>query len=229
MPEEDDVLAFLYEPPGQTEAAAQSKASELIASIHTGQRPDLGNNRYYAMTLSGASGRVMVRDWMDGSFEDLASNINSWFEDFSVVARDGGRLAPAPKFMAVCGALVRELKDIPSPTVACLWRAALLQLPLPVTVLAQAMARVRVDILNESTPNHARMGLMKAYFNRKPGGAYIMTAYLNQDHPDTAYHCGRLLAVLANLQYAALGDVGAGVVQRYYAATSQTPALILAD
>lgn len=54
-----------------------------------------------------------------------------------------------------------------------------------------------------------------------------MTAYLNQDHPDTAYHCGRLLAVLANLQYAALGDVGAGVVQRYYAATSQTPALIL--
>lgn len=54
-----------------------------------------------------------------------------------------------------------------------------------------------------------------------------MTAYLNQEHPAPAYHCGRLLAVLANLQRAALGDIGAGVVQRYYAATSQTPGLIL--
>lgn len=54
-----------------------------------------------------------------------------------------------------------------------------------------------------------------------------MTAYLNPDHPAAAYHCGRLLAVLANLQRAALGDVGAGVVQRYYAAASQTPGLIL--
>jgi CRISPR-associated protein Csd1 len=33
--------------------------------------------------------------------------------------------------------------------------------------------------------------------------------------------------VLASLQRAALGDVGAGVVQRYYAAASQTPGLIL--
>lgn len=54
-----------------------------------------------------------------------------------------------------------------------------------------------------------------------------MTAYLNPDHPAPAYHCGRLLAILANLQRAALGDVGAGVVQRYYAAASQTPGLII--
>lgn len=54
-----------------------------------------------------------------------------------------------------------------------------------------------------------------------------MTTYLNPDHPAPAYHCGRLLAVLASLQYAALGDVGAGVVQRYYAAASQSPGLLL--
>ncbi|PIW09745.1 MAG: type I-C CRISPR-associated protein Cas8c/Csd1, partial [Comamonadaceae bacterium CG17_big_fil_post_rev_8_21_14_2_50_60_13] len=40
-----------------------------------------------------------------------------------------------------------------------------------------------------------------------------------------AYHCGRLLAVLAKLQQAALGDVGAGVVQRFYAAASTAPGL----
>lgn len=54
-----------------------------------------------------------------------------------------------------------------------------------------------------------------------------MKPELNTDHPAPAYHCGRLLAIFANLQRAALGDVGAGVVQRYYAATSQTPGLMV--
>lgn len=54
-----------------------------------------------------------------------------------------------------------------------------------------------------------------------------MTAYLNEDHTDPAYQCGRLMAVLARLQRTALGDVGAGVVQRFYGAASATPALVL--
>ncbi len=51
--------------------------------------------------------------------------------------------------------------------------------------------------------------------------------YLNESHPHPAYQCGRLMAVLAKLQKSALGDVGAGIVQRYYAAASSTPALVL--
>jgi CRISPR-associated protein Csd1 len=224
---EDDPLAFLYEPPDMAEASAQIKARELLDAIRAGRRPDLGNNRYFALTLSGASGRVMVRDWMEGSFTDLIASVNAWFEDLSIVARDGQGHAREPKFMAVCGALVRDLKDIPAPTVTQLWRCALARLPIPFAALAQALARVRVDIINDQSMNHARMGLIKAYFIRKKGGQNVMSAYLNEDHPEAAYHCGRLIAVLANLQRAALGDVGAGVVQRYYAASSQAPALVM--
>lgn len=54
-----------------------------------------------------------------------------------------------------------------------------------------------------------------------------MKPAVNPEHPSPAYHCGRLLAVLAGLQRAALGDVGAGVVQRFYAASSQTPGLLI--
>ncbi len=54
-----------------------------------------------------------------------------------------------------------------------------------------------------------------------------MSVYLNKEHPEPAYQCGRLLAMLASLQYSALGDVGAGVVQRYYVAASQTPGLTI--
>lgn len=54
-----------------------------------------------------------------------------------------------------------------------------------------------------------------------------MKPHMNSDHPHPAYHCGRTLALFACLQHAALGDVGAGVVQRYYTAASQTPGLVL--
>lgn len=230
--QDDDPLAWLdgLESDEQTAAAAQSKARGLLAAIRQGQRSDLGDNRYYAMTLSGASGRVMVRDWMEGSFEELVRNVEAWFDDLQIVARGGEGLARDPKFMAVAGSLIRELKDLPAPTTATLWKSAVSRLPIPRPLMAQALARLRTDLVDNAQPafNHARMGLIKAYFVRlTQGGDSTMTAYLNPDHPDPAYHCGRLLAVLSNLQRAALGDVGAGVVQRYYAASSQTPGLIL--
>lgn len=229
---QDDPLEWLngFESQEQTEAAALAAARRLLESIRSGVKGDLGNNRYYALALSGASGRVMVRDWMEGRFEDLVRNVEAWFADLAIVARDGKGQAHDPKFMAVCGALVRELKDLPAPTSATLWKVAVQRLPIPQPLMVQALARFRTDLVDKDQPpfKHARMGLIKAYFVRlKPGGAPAMTTYLNPNHPEAAYHCGRLLAVFSNLQRAALGDVGAGVVQRYYAAASQTPGLIL--
>ena len=49
---------------------------------------------------------------------------------------------------------------------------------------------------------------------------------LNSDFKDRAYQCGRLMAVLGKLQLEDNPDVKAGVVQRYYAAASTTPALV---
>lgn len=246
VPKEDDPIALLegfdwlddLETPEQTEAAAQSRARQLLEAIRHGQRSDLGSNRYYAMTLSGASGRVMVRDWMEGRFEELVRNVEAWFGDLQIVARDGEGLARDPKFNGVCLGLVRNdskktvsenLKQLPAPAASTLWKSAITGFPIPRSLMAQALARFRADLVDKDQPfNHARMGLIKAYFVRlKPGGDSTVTCYLNPDHPDPAYHCGRLLAVLSNLQRAALGDVGAGVVQRYYAAASQTPGLTL--
>ncbi len=225
IPQENDPLWFLSEPPELTEGAAQQSAREILAALRKGERPIPANNRYYALTLSGASGRVMIRDWMEGSFEELVTKVERWFSDLEIVARDGGHTAHEPKFMAVCGSIMRDMKDLPAPTAATLWRVALSGLPIPQQIIAQAMARFRADIIDDKPFNHARMGLIKAYFIRK--GDQKMSAYLNKEHPKAAYQCGRLLAVLAGLQRAALGDVGAGVVQRYYVAASQTPGLTL--
>jgi CRISPR-associated protein Csd1 len=167
----------------------------------------------------------MVRDWTETDFETLARNIEQWFEDLKIVHREGGKLAEPPKFLAVVGALAREMKDVPPPLTARLFHSALTRTPLPGEALARALQRVRVDIIENNPFNHARMGILKATLNRK--GGYKMQPYLNPQHPSPAYHCGRLLAVLASLQRAALPNVEAGVVQRFYAAASATPALVL--
>lgn len=228
----DDPFAFLdgLELEEQADVAAVLKARSLLESIRRGTRNDLGSNRYYALTLSGASGRVMVRDWMEGRFEDLLQNVDAWFSDLEIVGREGDRTARNPKFMALAGALVRDLKDLPPSITSSLWKAAVARTAIPRSIMAQALARFRADLVDKNQPplNSARVGLIKAYFIRRiPRGDSNVTRYLNPDHPNPAYHCGRLLAVLSRLQKAALGDVGAGVVQRFYVSASQTPGLIL--
>lgn len=54
-----------------------------------------------------------------------------------------------------------------------------------------------------------------------------MTESINLKSRDPAYLCGRLFAVFDRLQYLALGGVNAGVVERYYASASVTPALVM--
>jgi CRISPR-associated protein Csd1 len=233
----DDPFALLYglESKEQQVAAASLQARALLDAIRSGQRTDLGLNVFHAMTLSGASGRVMVRDWMDGRFEQLVAHIDTWFTDLSIVECDGKALTTDPRFLAVAGGLVREdLKELPAPVMGNLWHAAVANVLIPKPLMAQALHRFRLSVVVEDTTQyarsrlHARISLIKAYFIRKTqGGDKHMKPYLNPDHPDPAYHCGRLLAVLAKLQHAALGDVGAGVVQRFYPAASQTPGLTL--
>ncbi|QKS27684.1 MAG: type I-C CRISPR-associated protein Cas8c/Csd1 [Candidatus Accumulibacter similis] len=231
LPPEDDPFAMLYgtQTAQQQTASALRQARKLLQAIRTGERVQLGHNHYYAMTLSGASGRVMVRDWMEGQFAQLLASIEAWFSDLSIAHRDSdNRLAPDPKFLAVGGALVRRLKDLPASTTAVLWRAAVTGQTIPQSLMAQALDRFRSALIRDETFDHARMGLIKAYFLRRSlAGDQHMKPYLNPNHPDPAYHCGRLLAVLASLQHKALGDVGAGVVQRFYPAASTAPGLTL--
>jgi CRISPR-associated protein Csd1 len=228
--EDDDPIPWLADPPELEAADAESRIRTFLQSLRSGERQNLANVTYYAVTLSGNSGRVMVRDWMEGQFEDLATNIAQWFEDFEIIKRDGTGLTSPPKLMAVLGATVRDLKDLPSPHVAKMWQVAIKGQRIPNWALARALMRARIDFINGEAPRHARMGLLKAYHvrnQRLDRKEITMTAYLNEDHSSTAYQCGRLLAILAAVQKRALPGVDAGVVQRYYTAASTTPALVL--
>lgn len=191
----------------------------------------------------------MVRDWMDGSFEELVESVGQWFDNLQIVNIYGSNPAKDPGINRIATSLLPPevtKQDSVQPQARALWKSALRKdIPIPYSVLAKAvilntrfiMSGKFEDALDSSSGMrdhvnnislvHTRMALIKAYHIRKNGGVSNIMIYLNEEHPNPAYQCGRIMAVLANLQKRALGDVGAGVVQRFYAAASATPAMVL--
>jgi len=69
------------------------------------------------------------------------------------------------------------------------------------------------------------MRLIKLIINRLNKEGDLIMPDFDLENKNTAYLCGRLLAVLADIQQAALGDVNAGVVDRFYSSASTTPSV----
>ena len=221
------------------EKSAIQTLKKLLDSIEENpQKKSYSMNAYYhAIILSGVSGRVMMRDYIFASYEEIARNILQWFEDVGIRHRQ--KLREPTMWNIICS-IERDPKpkDAPKPLEAKLWRCAVKKETIPREALAKAVHRSTVYFMSEKNKSNnnedwnqaTRMGLIKAYHvrkQRKPGGEKLNLDSLNEGNPSVAYQCGRLLSILADLQYAALGDVGAGVIDRFYASASSTPALIL--
>ncbi len=248
VPTEDNILDLtVLENPVADEANARKKAEQLVQAVKEGRRPDLMRNRYYIMQVSATGGRIMVRDWLEGDFYSLAVSIRQWFSDLEIVFPNGGGRAADFKLLAGLIRLVSYRKNETfqktmerihnelAPLMPRIWRSILCNLPLPDTVARKSLNFIRSKMNtaddDNMTENLDRIScaLLKAWLKRNKSceGGLAMESGLNPEHPSPAYQAGRLMAILADIQYSALGDVGAGVVQRYYAAASSTPALVL--
>ena len=248
---EDDqnpLRALLGAPSRIDDLAARQRAIEFLNSVHTGRVRPIQGNRYYALTLSGAGGRVMVRGWMEGSFESLAEAIGGWFADLWITSRAGDSDAPPPSLGQLayhCLSLrsqrskdQRQTDDDRRRLSQALLHSALTGARLPDTLPLQIPSCLRPELSSadagqEDTPLEPnRFAVLRAYlvrFYRERKDISMsdaITPVLNPALPSAAYHCGRVLAVLAALQKRALGAVGAGVIQRYYASASTNPGLV---
>jgi len=255
IPSEDNFFEGLWEPESAdvaTEASALERARKTLNAIRSGEKPpSIAESRFFAIAMSGAAGRVMVRDWQTGSLEDFVKAVKAWFSDLSITNARGSRNAKLPGLNRLLMGLQRpkspeqKIDDYIKPVKMLqipFWRAALNpNLPIPYGAIAKLMESHRASVMtgefDESLkaikPDaaslgriYARMGLLKAYHNRK--GDHVMTPSLDPNHPSKAYQCGRLMCLLAAIQEKAIGeDINAGVVQRYYGAASSTPGLVL--
>jgi CRISPR-associated protein Csd1 len=245
---ENPLWALLGEPSKAEDLAARQRVIDFLRSVHTGQTRAIEGNRYYALTLSGAGGRVMVRGWMEGSFESLADALTEWFADLQITSRDGAALAPPPSLDRLSYSCLslrsqhsnerKQSDDDRRRLSQSLFQAAMtgsdLSDALPLRILACLRPELSsADAGDEDAPLQPnRFAVLRAYlvrFFRNKGDLAMsdaITPALNPTVPSAAYHCGCVLAILATLQKDALGNVGAGVIQRYYASASTNPGLV---
>ena len=245
---ENPLLALLGTRSRVEDLAARQRAIDFLRSVHTGRVRPLEGNRYYALTLSGAGGRVMVRGWMEGSFESLASAIADWFDDLQITSLNGDSCAPPPSLGGLsyhCLSLRSqrskdqkqtddERRRLSQPLLHAALTGARLSDVLPLRLLSCLRPELSsADSGQEDAPLQPnRFAVLRAFlvrFFRERGDISMcdaITPALNPDLPSAAYQCGRVLAILAALQKRALGAVGAGVIQRYYASASTNPGLV---
>lgn len=231
-------------------ARAERRAKEIIRAIDAGERPDLMGNRYNIIVLSSTGARIMIRDYREIAFSELARNVDRWFDDTRLVRlHSSGSMLRPPRFLRLIASLATTFasgklnwESVPASLATNLYLAALLNREIPYAALEKAVLRLRKEafsggVLVKSKEakvrgiNYAALQLMRAYHARKNRtGVKEMPnplgPGLNPEHPEAAYQAGRLMAVLADLQRAALGDVGAGVIERFYGSFSTTPALV---
>ena len=239
------------------EREAFAAAQALIRSIREGKLAGKPDVLYYMMPLSGAGGRMMVRGWYEGSYEELYRNICLWFEDLRLILPGGQGMTRPPKLKALClrmlkpggGSKIWERVDRELSNLAQrVMYAAIHGSPLPDEAAYRVLQWLRAYFLadkekSQGSGGNAENGVpkptgqetlayqfLKAWFRRKQrkeGGEESMKEELNRQNRSTAYLCGRLMAVYSVIQEKAMPEVNVGIAERYYAAAMAGPGLVI--
>ncbi|MEX2583658.1 MAG: type I-C CRISPR-associated protein Cas8c/Csd1 [Gemmatimonadota bacterium] len=213
--------------------ADPEQVPEALRCIWTGKSPHIDDAaHFYALVLSGAQGRAMIRDWLESSVSRIAENLARYFEDLDIV-----RNTPKPKDRELppnipLDVLLSSLapfgdrKRVPSALAAQLVGAAIRGERLPLSALQRAVERTRAEVGRtdwlDLSRRDARAAIIKAVLRRNTSHTNLTPA-MDPSNTQPGYLLGRLIAVLERLQQIALGDVNATVIDRFFGAASASP------
>jgi CRISPR-associated protein Csd1 len=210
-------------------AVEQSSTEEVAAefgSIAVGKKSSLDpdGNQFYVLALSGNAARAVVRDYLERPLYRVKECIDTWFDDLRIADTSKEfQGQPNDRFplWLLANATALEADRVAPDTHTRLMQSALTGGSLPDSILVACLNRLRAE--GSDGFRVTRMGLLKLCLKRK--GIFVNeTLDPNERHP--AYVYGRLMEVFAQIQYAALGDVNANVVDKFYGTFSVAPAYV---
>ena len=198
----------------------------LLHSVFSGGLVQLDPNPFYAAALTASGARAVVRDWIDTTVGGAQANLARFFHLQTITDAWGEAARPLAIWQLAKATVRTGSRDDAAPWLSqALIHCALSGGPLPNSLLFKAVERCRLE--RDVTPPRAaliKMVLLSHESPKFPGGDEMVT--LNIDNRDAAYLCGRLFAELEAVQRTALGEVGAGIVGRYYGTASSAPATV---
>ncbi|UPT60088.1 type I-C CRISPR-associated protein Cas8c/Csd1 [Geobacillus thermoleovorans] len=197
---------------------------ELLALPKTGREQALHLDKtfFHMAVLSANKARLVVREWIHTSISQLLMNLEKYAAAVRIVQPTGekGHLLP----LAV---LIRAVDMSPGLVRQCLRMIYQGALP-PAELLPLALQRFRSSKVlsdpKETWRYHSSASLLKLALTYGKEEANTMQS-LNNHSLQPSYICGRLFAVLEEIQRRASGyRIGSTIVDRFYGAASTAPA-----
>jgi CRISPR-associated protein Csd1 len=213
------------------EASAEDVRA-LLESVSTG-RPNESIedvDDFYMLAVSGNSARAIIRDYLERRLGQVRDSIIRWFNDLRIAdlsKEHQGRANAAFPLWMLANATALESDRVAPDTHARLMHAALTSGPVPDSILAACIARLRIPERDPKRPqfSSSRMALIKLCLNRThclEENAMPESLDLERIH-DQAYLCGCLLAFLARCQSPKDFGTSAQIVERFFGSAMQSP------
>lgn len=221
---EDSLFALLGRP--ETDDDDPNRRIELVRStfmaIYNGKLSADKDDTFYILGLAPNSARIAVVYWSEMPLRDFAGVISRHFEDMEMVDIRKEK-KPYVGLHSILGSVTLggkssdAIPNMPDAVVKSIFQG----LPYPISLFQACIRRVRA----EQSINVVRAAIMKAYLNRLNDNNHKnIESMLDKENNNQGYLCGRLFAVLENLQYAA--NKQDSIRSSYMNAASSTPAAV---
>lgn len=235
-----------FDPFDTVERPDPVKIGRLLSSPVSGVEAEVDvSSVYCSATVSGNVARVVVRDWVERPLPAIKKQISAWFTDHEMVNDGTGELTHfglshlvlvTGRFEAGRGGssgswakLGAKGEDRPRDAFRALLGSALHGRPLPPGLLSHLVSRIRTDRRVDT----ARASLARLALRRLPNYPQRegLTPTLNVDKRTPAYMCGRIFAVMDDLQRTVFRVAGQNInttfAERYFGRAIDNPRAVL--
>ncbi|MFD2255918.1 type I-C CRISPR-associated protein Cas8c/Csd1 [Luteolibacter algae] len=190
---------------------------------------DKPDTKFYILGLSGNVTRLVVRFWHVNTIDDMIDRLRDHYQNLALTRKKDSHPYREPEFPSAQRLLeqtARDRKAISPLLGGQLMQAILNGSPYPMTLLQGVLNRLKIvekDPQGKTLENvtYLKAAILKAVLIRNFNQTIDMS--LNTERTEPAYLLGRLFAALEKTQQDALGQVNAGIRERFYSSASATP------
>ena len=231
----EDIFAAILGESSEKSTDAQdlnrlAQINRLLSAIKSGTHyNELGDpeTHFYLLGLEQPNpGRFSIRFFHRATIAELLNKLHDHQQCLEIVrefaAPVGKRQADSefPAFWQILRETARVADEIPPLLGGALARSILEGTPYPEGLYAAIIRRIRAD----RTVNYLRAAILKATLVRNH--QQTIPIMLDLTNTDPAYLLGRLFSALEKTQEDALGNLNAGIRDRFYSSASATPAAV---
>ena len=221
-----DLLEYTEEEVDDPNAKIE-QVRKVFTAIYSGSLKTSLEDRFYILGLAPNSARIAVVYWSESSLREFAGKILQHFKDMEIIdTRKEGKPYMGIKDMlaavTLSGKQSEATPNLPEAIVNSIFQGT----TYPFTLFSACIRRIRAESgsHDKKAIRIARMAIIKAYLNRTNSNNQKIEIMLDKSNTNQGYLCGRLFAVLENLQYAA--NKQDSIRSGYMNAASSTPSAI---